>query len=84
MIDTAHLAGHAYYRTTCPERCDLADKRTAKLTITPRKFLGAAMIDHRISAIAANLNTTPAVVTAYLDTLPPEEWRAMNRLTGRM
>lgn len=79
----AHENSHHYYRTTCPERCDLADKRTAKLTITPRTFLGAAIIDHRPTAIAETLNTTPAVVQAFLDSLPEEEWRALARLTGR-
>jgi len=82
--ETAHHNGHAYYNTTCPHRCDLADKRTARLTITARTFLGAAMIDHRVSAIAGHLNTTPAVVQAYLDNLPQEEFRALARLTGRM
>ena len=81
---TAHQNGHHYYRTTCPERCDLADKRTAKLTITPRAFLGAAVADHRIPAIAETLGTTPAVVQAYLDNLPAEEFRALARITGRM
>jgi len=82
--ETAHHKGHAYYNTTCPDRCDLADKRTARLTITPRAFLGASMIDHRPAAIAEHLGTTPAVVQAYLDNLPQEEWRALARLTGRM
>jgi hypothetical protein len=81
---TAHHNGHSYYRTTCPERCDLADKRTAKLTITPRAFLGAAVIDHRIPAIASHLGSTPAVVQAFLDSLPDEEWRALARLTGKL
>ena len=80
----AHHDSHSYYRTTCPQRCDLADKRTAKLTITPRAFLGAAMIDHRIPAIAETLGSTPAVVQAFLDNLPCEEFRALARLTGRM
>ena len=79
-----HHESHSYYRTTCPERCDLADKRTAKLTITPRAFLGAAMVDHRVPAIAATLGTTPTVVQAFLDNLPPEEFRALARLTGRL
>lgn len=79
----AHTDGHAYYGTTCPDRCNLADKRTARLTITPRRFLGAAMIDHRPAAIAEQLSTTPAVVQAFLDSLPQEEWRALARLTGR-
>jgi hypothetical protein len=79
-----HATSHAYYNTTCPERCDLADKRTAKLTITPRAFLGATVIDHRISAIADHLGCTPAVVQAFLDSLPDEEWRALARLTGRL
>ncbi|MGC0237324.1 hypothetical protein [Arthrobacter sp. SD76] len=80
----AHQNGHDYYRTTCPDRCDLADKRTAKLTITPRAFLGAAILDHRIPVIAETLGTTPAVVQAFLDNLPPEEFRALARITGRM
>jgi len=80
----AHHKGHAYYNTTCPNRCDLADKRTARLTITARTFLGAAMIDHRVSVIAEHLGTTPAVVQAYVDNLPKEEFRALARLTGRM
>lgn len=78
-----HRTSHAYYGTTCPDRCDLADKRTARTTITPRTFLGAAMIDHRPTAIADHLGTTPAVVHAFLDSLPPEEFRALARLTGR-
>lgn len=82
-LKTIHDASHTYYGTTCPTRCDLADKRTARLTITPRRFLGAAMIDHRPSVIAQHLNTTPAVVQAFLDSLPAEEWRALARLTGR-
>lgn len=79
-----HAKSHAYYNTTCPQRCDLADKRTAKLTITPRLFLGAAMIDRRPAAIAEHLNSTPAVVQAFLDSLPDEEWRALARLTARL
>lgn len=82
--ETAHQNGHRYYNTTCPDRCDLADKRTARLTITARTFLGAAMIDHRVSVIAEHLGTTPAVVQAYVDNLPKEEFRALARLTGRM
>lgn len=81
---TAHHNGHSYYRTTCPERCDLADKRTARLTITPKAFLGAAIVDHRIPAIAEKLGTTPAVVQAFVDSLPAEEFRALCRLSGRM
>lgn len=80
----AHHDSHNYYRTTCPNRCDLADKRTARLTITPRAFLGAALVDHRIPAIAERLGSTPAVVLAFVDNLPPEEFRALARLTGRM
>lgn len=79
----AHHDGHTYYSTICPDRCDLADKRTARLTITPRAFLGAAVIDHRIKAIAERLGSTPAVVQAFVDDLPPEEFRALARLTGR-
>lgn len=79
-----HHNSHAYYGTTCPDRCDLADKRTARTTITARKFLGAALIDHRTEAIAQHLGSTPAVVQAYLDALPAEEFRALARLTGRM
>lgn len=79
-----HHTSHTYYRTTCPDRCDLADKRTAQLTITPRAFLGAALIDHRHTAIAQTLGTTPAVVQAFIDNLPEEEFRALARLTGRM
>jgi hypothetical protein len=84
LNETAHHNGHTYYNTTCPNRCDLADKRTARLTITPKTFLSAAMIDHRVSAIATQLGTTQAVVQAYLDNLPTEEFRALARLTGRM
>ena len=80
----AHQNGHSYYRTTCPERCDLADKRTARLTITPRIFLGAALIDHRVASIADTLGTTPAVVQAYIDNLPREEWQSLARQVGRM
>lgn len=83
QLQKDHHESHTYYGTACPNRCDLADKRTAKLTITPRRFLGAALIDHRPAAIAQQLNTTPAVVQAYLDSLPKEEWRALARLTGR-
>ena len=82
--ETAHRNAHDYYNTTCPDRCDLANKRTARLTITPRTFLGAAIIDHRVSSIADHLDTTPAVVQAFIDNLPPEEFRALARLTGRM
>lgn len=78
-----HNNSHAYYGTTCPDRCDLADKRTAKMTITPRRFLGAAMIDHRPAVIAKHLSTTTAVVQAFLDSLPEDEWRALARLTGK-
>lgn len=79
-----HAESHAYYNTTCPERCDLANKRTAKLTITPRAFLGASILDHRVSAIADHLHSTPAIVQAFLDSLPAEEWRALARLTGKL
>ena len=82
-LEDVHNASHAYYGTTCPDRCDLADRRTAKMTITPRRFLGAAIIDHRPVAIAKQLATSPAVVQAFLDSLPAEEWRALARLTGR-
>jgi hypothetical protein len=80
---TEHHNSHKFYGTTCPDRCDLADKRTAKLTITPRRFIGAAMIDRRVPAIAERLGTTPAVVQAFVDNLPEDEWRALCRLTGR-
>lgn len=83
-LDTVHNESHAYYGTTCPNRCDLADKRTARLTITPRRFLGAAMVDRRPAAIAEQLATTPAVVQAFLDSLPEEEWRALARLTAKV
>lgn len=78
-----HHQGHSYYGTICPDRCDLADKRTARMTITPRKYLGAATIDRRTSAIAEQLDTTPAVVQAFLDSLPADEWRALSRLSAR-
>jgi hypothetical protein len=78
-----HHNSHAYYGTICPVRCDLADKRTARTTITPRRFLGAAMIDHRPAVIAKHLNTTTAVVQAYIDSLPAEEWRAAARIIAR-
>ena len=79
-----HTNSHTYYGTVCPDRCDLADKRTARMTITPRRFLGAALIDHRPARIAENLESTPAVVQAFLDSLPAEEWRALARLTGKL
>lgn len=83
-LETVHHHSHQFYGTTCPDRCDLADKRTARLTITPRAFLGASLQDHRIPAIAERLGTTPAVVQAFLDALPDEEWRALARLSGKM
>lgn len=83
-LETVHHTSHTYYGTTCPDRCDLADKRTAKLTITPRAFLGASMIDRRPAAIAKRLDSTPAVVQAFLDNLPDAEWRALARLTARI
>lgn len=96
MIDTAplgglhtivtanrmHEQGHDHYETSCPDRCDLADRWAARNLITPRAFLAAARHAYRIDEVAANLWATPGIVNAYIAGLPPDEWLIMTRLVG--
>lgn len=77
-----HADAHRFYRNTCADGCKTADRRTAKLLITPRNFLTAARRDHRIESIAEDLWVTPAIVETYIRTLSVEDWLRMRNLVG--
>lgn len=78
-----HARGHDYYRTTCPDRCDLVIKWAARRLITPRAFLLATRAGRDWEEIAALLGVSTADVAAYLAALDPDEWLTMMSLIGR-
>lgn len=77
-----HAQAHLFYRTACPTGCESADRRAAQILITPRNFLTAALRDHRIEVIAADLWVTPDLVRTYIRNLPVEDWLRMRQLVG--
>lgn len=77
-----HNAGHSFYKTVCPVKCDLADEWAAQRLISPREFLNAARAHRTIDGVARELWATPKIVTAYIDSLSVKDWNTMKRLVG--
>ena len=78
----AHAQAHTFYQTTCPTRCDSADRRAAQILITPRNFLNAARVNPSLDSIAALLGVTRPTVDTYVRSLPMEDWLRMLALVG--
>lgn len=77
-----HGRGHAFYQTTCPDRCEDAAKWAARRLITPRAFLTARRNSHSMDGLAEHLGVEPIDVFNYISALDPDEWLIMVRLTG--
>ncbi|ASN20657.1 hypothetical protein CGK93_13955 [Arthrobacter sp. YN] len=77
-----HNAGHNFYKTVCPVKCELADEWAAQRLISPREFLNAARSHRTIDGVARELWATPGIVRAYIDHLSVKDWATMKRLVG--
>lgn len=82
-VNGMHQRGHWFYRTQCPDKCELADRWAAQRLIHPKALLAAARRDSTINGVAERLGATPGIISAYVDSLNREDWIIMTSLIGR-